>query len=1223
MKMGLVKNIAVTVLVFYAAFAVYRILYESPPIPDIPEINYWGAGEPKPDDTTIKPFKINIPDAVLEDLKERLKMEVRLMRPLNGTNFEYGFNTGVLREFLRFWRSETKYNWRDREVRLNGLPQFTTQVFGLNLHFIHAKPKNVPPNVQVLPLLLLHGFPGTVKEFYEIIPMLIDVDKERDFVFEVIAPSLPGYAFSEAAHKPGLSPANMAAMFRHLMLRLGHEKFYVKCFGHALHDVCHTYAAHQPVPRFVDLVSVAVHGQGHRGHVDAAPAIFVHNHGRIGNSPAGLAAYVLEKFSSWTDMDHRGLSDGGLLRKFSMVDLLDNVMLYWTTNSITSAMRIYSEYFSRANQDMQWDRIPVHVPAFCAQFPKELLRMPEFILRAKYKNLFPRQFPARDDPLYQAVRPPRGGHFAAMEEARLLTYSVQAAAPRLSGVALARSSRGSSMSSTTRILCTLGFIIVARCTYQALYAVPPMPDIPETNYWGPGEFRPDDERIRPFRINISDQVLSDLNTRLSLELKLKPPLEGVNFEYGFNSNALRKIVDFWRNEYNWREREKKLNEMPQFITQVFGLNVHYIHAKRKDLPKGTKVLPLLLVHGWPGSIKEFHKIIPILTSPIKDADFVFEVIAPSLPGFASSEASYKPGLSPAHMAVMFRHLMKRLGHEKFYVQGGDWGAIIVANIATLFPDEVLGLHSNMCMVNSPIAALYLLTSSVYPSMFVDDELASKMYPLSKLFSDLMLESGYFHIQATKPDTVGVALSSSPAGLAAYILEKFSTATDLENRGLADGGLTRKFDLADLLDNVMLYWVSGSMTSAMRLYAETVNKKTLAEKWDELPVLPPSFCVQFPNEGLRRPDFILRLKYVNLYPREFPGPNDPLYPAVRPPRGGHFAAMEEPQLLADSLVQAVKLFRTLARYERTMIGRVVLTLLVFYLARAAYQSLYHVPPVPDYPETNYWGPGEAKPDDVTIKPFKINVAEDVLTDLNNRLDLELRIQPTLEGMGSEYGLNSGEVKRAVHFWRNLYNWTERQAMLNEMPQFTTQVFGLNLHFVHAKPKNVPKGTKMAIMFRHLMLRLGHEKFYVQGGMHSNMCASNSPASNLYLFISSFWPSLFVDSELASRLYPLSATFSNLMLESGYMHLQATKPDTVGVALNNSPAGLAAYILEKFSSWTDMEYRSRYDGGFTRTTFGVVDVLDNVMLYWVTGSITSSMRLYSEAFNKEYFAEKWDS
>lgn len=234
---------------------------------------------------------------------------------------------------------------------------------------------------------------------------------------------------------------------------------------------------------------------------------------------------------------------------------------------------------------------------------------------------------------------------------------------------------------------------------------------------------------------------------------LTPPLEGVQQQYGFNTNALKPILKYWELEYDWQAREKFLNQFPQFKTNIQGLNIHFIHVK-PEVPQGIQVLPLLLLHGWPGSVREFYKIIPMLTKVHETYGYTFEVIAPSLPGFGFSDGAVRPGLGTAQIAVVMKNLMLRLGHWKFYVQGGDWGSIIGTTMATLFPQHVAGLHTNMPVVMNAKGFLKTFLGSLWPPYIVDEEHEEKMYPLLKVYGNLLYESGYFHIQSTKPDTVG-------------------------------------------------------------------------------------------------------------------------------------------------------------------------------------------------------------------------------------------------------------------------------------------------------------------------------------------------------------------------------------------------------------------------------------------------------------------------------------
>lgn len=291
---------------------------------------------------------------------------------------------------------------------------------------------------------------------------------------------------------------------------------------------------------------------------------------------------------------------------------------------------------------------------------------------------------------------------------------------------------------------------------------------------------------------------------------MTPPLEGINEEYGFNTNTLGKILEIWQNNYNWRVREKRLNQYPHFKTNIQGLDIHFVRVSPKTF---TKTLPIILFHGWPSTFADYFKVIPALTTFSEQYGFAFEVIVPSLPGFVFSDSSKKPGLGSVEMANIFKNLMLRLGFQKFYIHGQDWGAVIAKNMATLFPEHVLGMHSTMMYSRTQISVLKFFLGALYPPLVVSSKYEKYMYPISSRVQSLLKESGYFHIQATKPDTIGVSHGDSPAGLAAYYLEKFSTA--------AGGDLT-KFTNDELIDNIMLYWITNSATSGMRIYKEAIS-----------------------------------------------------------------------------------------------------------------------------------------------------------------------------------------------------------------------------------------------------------------------------------------------------------------------------------------------------------------------------------------------------------------
>lgn len=411
-------------------------------------------------------------------------------------------------------------------------------------------------------------------------------------------------------------------------------------------------------------------------------------------------------------------------------------------------------------------------------------------------------------------------------------------------------------------------------------------------WWGPGQPKKVSEAITPFKISVPESVISDLNNRLDRWQNPTKPLENAAFTYGMNTDYLSKVVKFWRKDYNWKQREAFLNSLPHFKTNIAGLNLHFIHVKPKNVPAGTKVLPLLFMHGWPGSVRELYAAIPLLTTPRKGYNFVFEVVAPSLPGYGFSDAAARPGLGAVQVAVVMRQLMERVGFQKFYVQGGDWGSIIATNMATLYPNIVLGVHMNMCAAMHPFTQILYTIGAIHPLLVVDPEYQDRLYPLSKTYSWLLEETGYMHLQASKPDTVGVALRDSPVGLAAYILEKFASWTNKEYKYLNDGGIEKKYSLTDLLDNIMIYWVTDSITTSMRLYAETFTAAQFSLGMDKIPANVPVACMAAPHELFYTPRAGLLLKFPQLI--QF----------THPDKGGHFLAFEEPEMFADDVWDAL-------------------------------------------------------------------------------------------------------------------------------------------------------------------------------------------------------------------------------------------------------------------------------------------------------------------------------
>ncbi|XP_054654609.1 epoxide hydrolase 1-like [Dunckerocampus dactyliophorus] len=417
-------------------------------------------------------------------------------------------------------------------------------------------------------------------------------------------------------------------------------------------------------------------------------------------------------------------------------------------------------------------------------------------------------------------------------------------------------------------------------------------------WWGAGK-RPqsEDDKIYSFEVKTSDDEIKDLHERID-KARYADPLEDSAFQYGFNSTYLKSVASYWRHEFDWKKQVAVLNKYPHFKTKIEGIDVHFIHV-RPAQHKNQKVVPLMLVHGWPGSFFEFYKILPLLTE--NHNGLTFEVICPSIPGYGFSEAPHKQGFNTLAAARIFLKLMERLGFSQFYLQGGDWGSFITTNMAQMKPQCVKGLHLNMFTSRKGFKVMLSLLIGPYLPFLVglSSEDVRRLFPFfEKNVWEILRESGYFHIQATKPDTAGCGVNDSPVGLAAYILEKFSTGTDLKNRDLADGGLERKYSLDDLLTNVMIYWTTGSIVSSMRFYKENFKSNPEKRVDARTRIYVPTGLVAFPGEVMHCPKSWAQIRFRNIVSYTFM------------PRGGHFAAFEEPHLFATDLIQFVQKVETL-------------------------------------------------------------------------------------------------------------------------------------------------------------------------------------------------------------------------------------------------------------------------------------------------------------------------
>jgi pimeloyl-ACP methyl ester carboxylesterase len=372
------------------------------------------------------------------------------------------------------------------------------------------------------------------------------------------------------------------------------------------------------------------------------------------------------------------------------------------------------------------------------------------------------------------------------------------------------------------------------------------------------------EAIVPFKIAVSDAVLTDLKDRLA-RTRFPDEIENSGWDYGTNLAYLRELVTYWRTSFDWRAQERRLNQMPQFKTRIDGLDIHFVHQRSTH----TDALPLVFVHGWPGSIVEVTKIIGPLTEPTKHggrAEDAFHVVALSLPGYGFSERPKQGGVSNRRIAGIIAQLMARLGYERYGAQGGDWGGFIVRQLGLADPTHVIGVHSNMCVANPPPGG--------DPNAGVP---AEEMKRVEAARARTTNETAYSQLHGTKPQTLGYSLNDSPAGLAAWIVEKFLTWSD------SGGNVETKFTKDELLTNITIYWVTETGPSSTRLYYENRRDPGLQGR-----VEVPSACAVFPRE-----------MFLNA-PRQWVEASYNLVQYTMMPRGGHFAAMEEPQLLVEDM-----------------------------------------------------------------------------------------------------------------------------------------------------------------------------------------------------------------------------------------------------------------------------------------------------------------------------------
>jgi microsomal epoxide hydrolase len=375
--------------------------------------------------------------------------------------------------------------------------------------------------------------------------------------------------------------------------------------------------------------------------------------------------------------------------------------------------------------------------------------------------------------------------------------------------------------------------------------------------------------VRPFKIEVPDAALADLRERLA-RTRWPDQIPGTGWEYGTELAYLKELCETWRTRYDWRAHEAALNRWPQFTTTIDGQNLHFVHAKSKH----AGASPLILTHGWPGSIVEFQKILPLLVDPPDPRD-AFHVVCPSLPGYGFSGPTHERGWDPERIAKAEVELMRRLGHARYGAQGGDWGSLVTSWIGKLDPAHCAGIHLNMLIAPPP------------PSASPEALAADEQQRLAQAASFQSEGTGYQAIQGTRPQTLAYGLNDSPAGLAGWIVEKFRAWADC--RGDVESVFTRD----ELLTNLTLYWLTGTINSSMRLYYEMRKRAKLPFADGRIEV--PTGVAVFPKELYNAPRAWAERYYAIRRWTVFPA-------------GGHFAAMEQPAELAADLREFFRALR---------------------------------------------------------------------------------------------------------------------------------------------------------------------------------------------------------------------------------------------------------------------------------------------------------------------------
>jgi epoxide hydrolase len=368
--------------------------------------------------------------------------------------------------------------------------------------------------------------------------------------------------------------------------------------------------------------------------------------------------------------------------------------------------------------------------------------------------------------------------------------------------------------------------------------------------------------IEPFQVAVAEPVLTDLRERLA-RTRWPDQIAGTGWDYGTDLDYLRELCGYWANGFDWRAAESSLNSWPNATSTVDGQPIHFIHARADD----PGALPLLVLHGWPGSVTEMVKIIEPLRAGGADAADSFHVVCASLPGFGFSGPTHERGWHPRRVAAAMVVLMDRLGYRHFGCLGGDWGATTSNYMALDFPERLSGLYLTMVATGPPPGS---------DGSELSDEEQQWLAASAAFFAE---ESGYLQMQGTRPQTLAYALNDSPAGLAGWMVEKFRAWSD------CDGDLDTAISRDDVLADITLYWVTGTANSASRIYLEAMRAGQFRPIPERIEV--PTGAAIFPKETVKSPRVWAEQAW-----------NITRWTVM--PRGGHFAALEVPDLLVDDV-----------------------------------------------------------------------------------------------------------------------------------------------------------------------------------------------------------------------------------------------------------------------------------------------------------------------------------